>query len=94
LDCELIMDLTKLENKLDKLDDRLDNVDKTLVAQHATLQEHIRRTAALESHLDVVKQELKPVQMHVTRVDGILKFIGLVSVVVGIVSTIIKFLGK
>ena len=69
--------LAKLDKKIDKLDSRLDHVDITLIKQEAQLAEHIRRTNILE-------QKLEPVEKHVTMVNGVLKFIGLLAVIAGI----------
>jgi hypothetical protein len=78
--------------KLDKLDDRLDSMDKTLVKQEANLAEHMRRTEVLEESVEYIrKSELKPIQNHVVMVEGVIKFIGFLSVVLGIIQVVIKF---
>ena len=69
----------KIESKIDKLDSRLDDVDKTLVKQEAQLAEHIRRTNILE-------KELKPVKIHVERVNGAFKLLGIVASILGILK--------
>lgn len=76
--------LDRVLDKLDKLDERLDSVDKTLVKQEASLSEHIRRTELLED-------DLKPVKAHVAQVNGAMKFIGLLSLVLGIIAAIAQF---
>ena len=45
----MVKQLDRIEQKVDKLDHRLDNVDITLAKQHVSLDEHIKRTALLES---------------------------------------------
>jgi hypothetical protein len=78
----------RILDKLDKLDSHLDNVDKTLVRQEEQLANHIRRTELLE-------EALQPIQKHVSMVEGALKFLGVISVAVGIgvgIITIIKFI--
>lgn len=65
--------------KLDKIYDRLSSIDSTLSSQHEVLKEHIRRTEVLES-------EIKPVQRHVTMVEGAIKFIGLLALIVGLIE--------
>jgi hypothetical protein len=78
----------RILDKLDKLDSHLDNVDKTLVRQEAQLAHHIRRTELLE-------EALQPIQKHVSMVEGALKFLGVLSVGVGVIVgiiTIVQFL--
>lgn len=73
-------DTKTIIDKLDKLDSRVDSIDVTLAQQHVTLVEHTRRSTLLE-------EAFRPVQKHVMYVEGVLKFIGLLSVLAGIYST-------
>ena len=79
--------LNRIITKLDKLDDRIDKVDVTLAKQHESLKEHMRRSDALES-------QMKPVQKHVVMVEGIVKFIGLIGIIIGIASGIAALIEK
>ena len=65
--------------KIDQVFDRLNNIDKTLSAQHVTLKEHIRRTELLE-------HELEPIKNKMAMATGVLKFIGLIGVLSGILE--------
>jgi len=76
-----------IENKLDRIDARLNSIDVTLVAQHVSLKDHIRRTEILEN-------EVKPIQKHVAMVNGALKFIGLLGILAGVLEVGIKWLGS
>lgn len=64
----------------------------TLAGQHVTLQEHTRRSEALEGLLETTREELKPVQKHVALVQGALQFIGLIGVIVGIITGIMSLI--
>lgn len=66
---------------MEKSDDRLLKIEKCLVKQEENLKEHMRRTEAAEKAVDRIVQTLKPVQTHVAHVEGVLKFIGLLSVI-------------
>jgi len=66
--------LERIEQKLDDSNDHLASIDVTLAAQHVSLREHIRRTAALE-------QEMKPIKKHIDMVSGALKLIGLLAAI-------------
>lgn len=76
----------KFDLKLSKVEDRLGSIDKTLVKQEAQLAEHIRRTELLE-------QEIKPIKKHVAYLQAGLKLLGLIALVLGLASTVIKLLG-
>ena len=75
------MDSNKFEDlvidKLIKIDSRLSSVDITLAKQHEQLAEHMRRTALAE-------ESIKYVNRHVNMVEGGLKILGLISILIGI----------
>lgn len=92
-------DLLRMDEKLDEINDELVKINVTLAQQHVQLAEHIRRTALLEEQLEYIqKEELKPIHQHVNRVDGALKLLGLVSLIVALASGAIElvsfFVGK
>lgn len=72
--------LDKLDGKIDVLDNRLDSVDRILAVQAEQLATHIKRTELAEENLSILRADLKPVQVHVARVDGVLRFLGLLSI--------------
>ena len=71
----------RLEDKLDKLNQCLSSVDKTLVEQHISFKEHMRRTSLLED-------AIHPLVKNSERVKGILKVFGSLAVFVGVVTSI------
>lgn len=77
--------LTRIENKLDTISGRMGQIDVTLAAQHTSLQEHMRRTSLLEARIE-------PIEKHKYMVDGVLKFLGVVSLTGGVVMMGIEFL--
>ena len=82
--------LIKLDSKVDKISDRLSSVDVTLARQHESLDTHIKRTEILE-------EKLEPVEKHVAMMNGALKLLGIIGVLVGILeglSVTLEFLGK
>lgn len=82
--------IEKIDGKIDILDSRLDKIDNTLVKQNADLVYHIKRTTLLEDHVKLVEKSIVPIKTHVDRVDGALKLLGLLSLILGIVGTILK----
>lgn len=84
----------RIEEKIDKIIEiqtdmkvTLAGQAVTLTSQHEDLQEHMRRTNLLEA-------QIKPIEKHVHMMQGAMKFLGAVAVVVGIIEGILKLLGK
>ena len=69
--------LERMEAKLDDLHEHLVSIDKTLHGQHISLVDHIRRTALLE-------KSLEPIKSHVSKVQGAVKFLSVLAIVLGI----------
>jgi chromosome segregation ATPase len=84
----------RLLNKLDQLDERLHSIDVTLAKQEVNLQEHMRRTELLEAEVNDVRASIEPVQDHVKIVNGILKFIGFLALLVGLATGLLKLLAS
>lgn len=75
--------LERIEKKLDDSNEHLASIDVTLMSQHVSLKDHMRRTQLLE-------QELRPIRTHVSRVEGALKLIALAAAL----ATIIELMKK
>ena len=76
----------RIEGKIDKISEDLTEIKITLATNTASLVEHIRRTNLLED-------EIKPIKKHVVQVQGVLRFIGLVSLLVTIAVGFKKLIG-
>lgn len=70
------------EAKLDKALEHIASIDVTLAKQAIILDEHIKRTNLLEA-------EVKPIKKHVDMVEGAIKLIMLLGVVIGIAEAIV-----
>ncbi len=81
---------SKLEQKIDILDARLDDIDKTLILQHASLEEHIRGVRAAEANLDLLRAQLQPIQKHVAMIEGVLKFVGGAGILITVLFELYK----
>lgn len=77
--------LHRIEEKVDKVVDSIARIDVTLAAQHESLKYHIKRT-------DMLETDIKPLEAHVHAVQGILKMVGLVSVMAGVVAAMVEVL--
>lgn len=82
-------DIKDIIEKLDKMDSRIDNIDITLVRQNITLEDHVRRSAANEETLEIVKNEadirLRSLESYKDRILGAFAILGILgTLVIGI----------
>lgn len=82
--------LKTIEKKLDEIqketNDRLSTIEKVLIVQETNLQQHMKRSEYLEKLVEKVEErDLKPIRKHVNQVEGGFKFLGVVSLVIGII---------
>lgn len=66
-------DKNRMFNSLDKMEVRLDSIDVTLIKQSGLLEEHMRRSLANEENVDILRQQLKPIEEHVSKVNFLFK---------------------
>lgn len=78
--------MKRLEDKIDKVLDKQSNMDVTLGKQSVILEEHVKRTNLLETRFE-------PVEKHVIMVNGVLKFIGILAILLGIIEGLLKIIG-
>lgn len=76
----------RIEEKLDKVVDSISDINVTLAKQSVILDEHVKRTNLLEA-------KVEPIQRHVTMVNGVVKFIGLIGIFIGIIEGFLKIMG-
>lgn len=75
--------LDKIDDKIDKIQEKISSIDVTLAAQHESLKIHIKRTNLLE-------QKIEPVERHVHAVNTVLKLVGFMALVIGVIEGILK----
>jgi hypothetical protein len=81
-----------LEEKVDKILEKVSTIETTLAVQGSVLEEHQRRSLANEENVSLLREDFKPIQRHVTLVEGGFKLLGIVSTIAGIATAIAKFL--
>lgn len=69
----------KIDEKIDKIIDKQTEMAIILAAQHESLKVHIKRTNILEAALE-------PIKRHVYMVNGGLKLIGAIAIVVELIK--------
>lgn len=73
----------RVEDKLDKVADDISQINITLAKQEVSLATHIKRTELLEA-------KIEPIEKHVLMFNGVLKFIGVVALFVGIIEGLLR----
>lgn len=81
--------LNKIHEKLDIIIDRLNETDKILAVQAEQLAYHIKRSDQLDTALGIIKNDLKPIEKHVSRVEGAFKLIALSASIAAILRLFI-----
>ena len=64
----------------------------TLAEQHATLEEHMRRSLANEEAVELLRNQLKPIENHVLMVNATTKIIVAIVGSVGLIASIIRII--
>ena len=75
--------LVKLYEKQEVISSDITEIKVVLGKQHESLVEHIRRTNILED-------QMKPISVHVNRMEGAFKSIGFIVTVLGVVAGVAK----
>lgn len=75
----------RIEDKVDLIDSRLDSIDKTLIINTQSLQQHMKRSDALENIV-------LPMKAKWDMVEGALKFIGIVATIGGLAAALVEII--
>lgn len=82
--------LLEIKTKLYEMDKKLDEMQLIQVKQQVILDEHIARTSLLEEAVEKMDNRLRPIENHVFGINTIGKFLGVISVIVGILVSLAK----
>ena len=88
------MDIDRIYESLDKIDSELTELRIISAKQEENIKEHIRRTELAEENLTLLRQEIEPLKQHVIVINGILRVIGVVSVIIGSAAGIFEIISK
>lgn len=100
----VITKLDNINNRLEKFDSRLENIDSRLSASeqqlavyNEQLKTHIEGTVQNREALKLFENrfslELRPIQKHITMLEGVFKFIGVVCILIGAVAGMVRIFG-
>ena len=77
----------ELKQTLEKINERLGSIDRSLIKNTGDLEKHILRTQQNEEMISLLRQDVAPIKKHVNMVEGGLKLLGIISVIVGILKS-------
>lgn len=82
--------ILKILDKQDELKNEMSDI-KVIQARHeVNLREHMRRSAANEEAVNILRKEFQPIKKHVIYVEGFFKILGLLVTLTAGVLGIIK----
>jgi len=81
--------LNRIEEKIDIIVDRLTDAEKILAVQAEQLAYHIKRSDQLDTALGIIKNDLKPIDRHVSMVQGAIKLLAILASIAAIVKMFI-----
>lgn len=86
-----------LESRLDKIGDQIGRVSETQAEMNITqaqqakdIEHHIKRTDLLDDFVRKMAKQMMELMDHIQQVRGVAKFIGIVSIALGMVATALK----
>lgn len=82
--------LNKILEKQESIKEDISDIKIIQGQHHVTLEEHMRRSLANEEAVELLKNEIKPIQSHIYGVNAIAKSIALIAAISGIIVSIIK----
>jgi hypothetical protein len=87
-----------MDDRLDRIAADLGEIKVVIAKQEANLAEHMRRTALAEENIELLRGDVKPIQLHVAQVSFLMKIIGVVvsgtATLIGIAAAIYKLIGR
>ena len=82
--------LEKIDEKIERIDSSLATIDKTLIRNTESLEHHIYRTTLAEKAIEKLHTDLVPIKKHVNQVEAMFRFLGILSLIVGITVGLTK----
>ena len=84
--------LNKIIEAVHDIKDTLTEQKVTLAKQAVVLEDHTRRSLAAEENLDLLRQQIKPIENHVAFMRGVGKTILMIITAMGAIATVFKVL--
>lgn len=82
--------LLKIWENQEEMKTDVNDIKVTLAEQHATLEDHTRRSLANEEAVELLRQQIKPIENHVLMVNFAVKILLTIGGAVGFVASLLK----
>lgn len=79
-----------MEKKVDEIVERIHSIERILDRNTISLEQHMKRTEMAEENLEILRSDVRLIEKHVIRVDGVAKFVGFLGILVAIITSIIR----
>lgn len=76
--------------KLDKLIEEMTELKEVSIKQEINLQNHMKRTELMEENMDILREEVKPLQKRFDAQNTIFKLIGIGASIITVGAGLIK----
>lgn len=90
-----------MSDKVDKLSDKIDiigtdvsEIKTDMAVMRVDVNHHIKRSDQHEETLKFFYEELKPIKIYVSKIQGLVQFIAIMGGVTTFVFTLMKLMGK
>lgn len=84
--------IEKLDEKVDKLDEKIQDIGVVLTRNTSSLEEHMRRSLANEEAIQLMRQQIKPIESHVASVHTVLKIFGFLGLLASLGAGLVKII--
>ena len=76
------------ENKLDRIVEKIDAIRDDIAEIKVDLARHIYRTDIAEENIELLREELRPVEKHVEQMRGALNLVKILGIILGVLLSI------
>ena len=86
-------ELNSVHEKLDKIADIMTVIQVSQAKTEVSILEHVRRTELAEENIRLIRKELDPVKIHVSKAQAVIKFSAwAIGIVVALVTAIVTWI--
>ncbi len=84
--------IDRVLSKIDKLIDEVSELKEVTIKQEINLETHIRRTDLAEENIQMLREEVKPLQKRFEAQNTIFKLIGIIASVITVGAGLVKII--
>lgn len=82
--------LLKIWENQEEMKNDVTDIKITLAEQHATLEDHTRRSLSNEEAVALLREQIKPIENHVFMVNAVVKILLGLGGAIGFIASILK----